>query len=114
MSVATAALTAPEVLDLLPIGICIIDEKFRILAWNRQLQDWTGLHSEDVLETTLDQHFPSILQDRFRLRLLQVFTSRTPAVFTAALHQQFLPVDVRNSNPPATDDSGNSNPAVTR
>ncbi len=100
MPVETTALPAIEVLDLLPVGVCIIDEEFRILAWNRQLQDWTELHSKDVLETNLAQHFPNILQDRFRLRLQQVFTSRTPVVFTAALHKQFLPVDVRNSNPP--------------
>ena len=49
----------------------------------------------------LDRRYPTLQAERFRGRLRQVFEAGSPAVFSAAIHKQFLPVPTRHG-PPGT------------
>jgi PAS domain S-box-containing protein len=35
--------------DLLPLGLCILDRQMIVCCWNRSLEQWTGIHREQIL-----------------------------------------------------------------
>jgi diguanylate cyclase (GGDEF)-like protein len=89
------------VLDLMPLGACILDRDLTVRAWNRVLVEWTGIPREEALGMDLEDRFPNLRADRFRGRLRQVFEEGVPAVFSSAIHRHFLPVAARHG-PPGT------------
>lgn len=85
-----------ELMDLLPIGVCIITENLAVCAWNDVLARWTGIERAEALEMNLGEKYPNLLEARYRERLQQVFSTGTPAVYTAAFHKHFLPVELHH------------------
>jgi PAS domain-containing protein len=83
------------ILDLLPMGACIIDRELRVCAWNLTLVEWTGISREGILEKRLTEYFPRLATWCFRDRLAQVFEQGTPAIFSAAFHKYFIAVEVK-------------------
>ena len=45
-------------LDLLPVGVCVIDDQFRIWAWNQRLQEWTGIAPQVAIGAMPRTAFP--------------------------------------------------------
>jgi PAS domain-containing protein len=84
-----------DLLDLLPVGVCIIDRELNVSAWNATLAVWTGISREAALGMNLPKRFPHLAGWCFRDRLAQVFTAGTPTIFSAAFHKYFLPVPPR-------------------
>ena len=37
-------------LDLLPLGLCVVDRQFTVRCWNRTLEEWTGIRREEILD----------------------------------------------------------------
>ncbi|MCA9239642.1 MAG: PAS domain-containing protein, partial [Planctomycetales bacterium] len=81
-----------EVLDLVPLGVCIFDEELRVTYWNRTLENWTGLLSPEILGVKLSQRYPHLSSPRFLSRLKQVVDTQSPVILSAALHKHFIPV----------------------
>ena len=92
----TLDLDAASVLDMLPVGACVLSEELVVIQWNQKLEEWTGLSREDVLGSVLSDHFPNLREPRYFGRLQQVFSLGMPARYSAALHKHFLPVPVRH------------------
>lgn len=40
-----------EVIDLLPLGACVISPELEIFAWNGLVEDWTGIPRDKALRT---------------------------------------------------------------
>jgi transcriptional regulator with PAS, ATPase and Fis domain len=80
-----------ELLDLLPLGICVINRNGSVCAWNATLADWTGIPQQEATGMNLAERFPHLSSWCYRDRLAQVFTSGTPAIFSAAFHRIFIP-----------------------
>lgn len=85
-----------SILDLLPMGACVIDRDLRVHAWNATLHDWTGLSREAMIGKPLTEPFPRLANWCFHDRLLQVFDLGTPAIFSAAFHKYFIAVEVHS------------------
>ena len=83
-----------EVLDLLPLGICVFDRDLTVHSWNRMLVDWTGISASDIVGKRLHHLYPRLDSPRFRRRLQQVFETRIPAILSPALHKYFIPVQL--------------------
>ncbi len=77
-------------LDLLPVGMCVLDNDLRVYAWNETLERWTGLARRDMLLSDLGLRFPRLRLPQYLLRLRTVLDCGTPAVFSAALHRHLL------------------------
>ena len=76
------------VLDLFPLGACVLDRDLRVRAWNRMLVDWTGIAREQAIGMDLSAaRFPNLQADRFRSRLRQVFEEGVPVVYSSAIHR---------------------------
>ena len=81
-----------ELLDTLPIGVCIIDDQSRILVWNDLLVKWTALAEHEVVGVKLATLYPELASTMFLERLANLFKDGIPIVFSAAVHRYFLPI----------------------
>lgn len=80
-----------ELLDLVPIGNCIIKSDYTVLFWNYCLEQWTKIHRETILGTALDRHFPHLKKSSFVERLKPIFQGGPPIIFSAQLHEYMIP-----------------------
>lgn len=80
------------VLDMVPIGLFVLDPDLVIRFWNRRLESWTGLSREEVVGHHLENYYPHLLELRCAGRLADVFHQGTPTVFSSQLHPHLLPV----------------------
>ena len=81
-------------LDLLPLGIIILKSDMTVLHWNRCLEDWSGIKSEQICSTILTDFYHHLNQAKYLSRLESVFATGHPVVFSAQLHKHFIPIEV--------------------
>src|SRR5262245_13994682 len=86
------------VLDLLPMGACVVERDLSIIHWNQTLVDWTGLSRLTAIGSNLGVLAPNLLTRKYHVRLMEVFDSGTPAVFSSAIHKRFLPAPSRHGS----------------
>ena len=82
-----------EPLDLVPIGIFILDPDCKVIFWNQCLADWSGVAAEDVLGRDIRKLYPHLDSPAFTSRLDQVFQLGAPVVFSSQLHDYVIPVE---------------------
>ena len=85
-------------LDILPMGACVITSDLTIVHWNQTLADWTGLPREMAIGSNLGEHAPDLRSPKFLQRVMDVFDLGTPALFSSAIHKRFLPVYSRHGS----------------
>ena len=71
-------------LDALPMGVCVLTEDYKIVSWNRTLEQWMHIDRDEAVGTSLLSHLPSLANKRYASRIKQVFTDGAPAVFSPA------------------------------
>lgn len=77
--------------DLLPVGVCLFDANYVVLAWNTCLENWTHRERETVVGTRLTEVYPNLAQRRYAARIEPVFHGGPPVVFSSRLHTALLP-----------------------
>ncbi len=85
------AALAAEQLDLLPIGICVVDDKLNLLSWNQTLAQWTGISPETAIGSDLLVLYPHLESARFLQRIRSVFECGQPILFAPSAVSPFLP-----------------------
>ncbi|MBN2419378.1 MAG: response regulator, partial [Deltaproteobacteria bacterium] len=80
-----------RLLDKVPFGICILDDKYRVLSWNQTLVDWTGIKKKEILGKPIINMFPHLKEDRYLKRLEAVYKEGPPVIFSPQLHPHFIP-----------------------
>ena len=88
-----------NVLDRVPIGLCVIARDFTVLFWNRTLEQWTKLLKQEIIGTNLKTHFPQLEEPKYQTRLKQVFNNGLPTVFSPQLHQSLISSNLPNGKP---------------
>jgi PAS domain S-box-containing protein len=88
-----------NVLDRVPIGLCVIARDFTVLFWNRTLEQWTKLLKKEIIGTNLKTHFPQLEEPKYQTRLKQVFNNGLPTVFSPQLHQSLISSNLPNGKP---------------
>ncbi len=83
-----------EWIDWLSCGALIVDDRYNICGWNRILEKWTGISSDQAKKTNLLQAYPHLKTPQFFSRLQQVFSEGNPAVYSEGFHKHFLPIDI--------------------
>ena len=79
-----------DLFDLTPVGICIINMYYEVLFWNSQLEEWTSLPRENIVNKNLLDFFPHFNTQFYKIRIDSVFDGGTPVVFTAHLHKKLF------------------------
>ncbi len=87
-----------ELLDQLPLGLCVFDADLRVLAWNKTLEGWTGIARDELLHSNLGLRFPKLRQPGYFHRLEEALHHGVPVLFSAGLHRHVLDIPGRNGS----------------
>lgn len=80
--------------DPLPIGVLVLDDAFRIRAWNRWLTEHTGIPDSRAISQRLEDLFPGFRNPRFQMAVEQVMRHAGPQILSQALHRYLIPIDL--------------------
>ncbi len=75
-----------NVLEYLPVGVCIIDSDYMAHFWNSCIEQWTGKEQDEIIRTDLRSHFSRINKTAFQERLKNIFTGSPPMVFSPQIN----------------------------
>ena len=81
LNMAAVELTLGALLDLLPMGACVIGRDLVVAQWNRTIADWMGLPDYKVIGSNLAVLAPELLTPRFHARIMDVFDLGAPRSF---------------------------------
>lgn len=99
------------VLDNVPVGTYVTNPDYRILFWNRCMEDWTGIPRHDIVDTDLGQHFPHFRQSRYYDRIVGLFEGGPPTIFSSQLHKNLLGLFLPDGRPRVHDITATAMPA---
>ncbi|ABG53222.1 PAS/PAC sensor signal transduction histidine kinase [Trichodesmium erythraeum IMS101] len=84
------ATTQCNLIDHVPVGLCLLREDFVVLYWNRCLENWTKIFRDDIIGKNLLDFFPHLKQPKYISRFQQVFFGGFPAIFSPQLHPSLI------------------------
>lgn len=79
-----------EMLEGVPFGVCVIDENFNVLFWNRTISGWSGVENDNIIGKNLLDRYPGLKKKRYYNRLKDVMRGGPPAIFSPQLHPHFF------------------------
>lgn len=77
--------------DHIPTGVFILSKDFRIIFWNRCMEEWTLLNRATLLNSGIFEHFPHLAPPKYRNRIAAIFSGGAPTVFSSQLHKHIIP-----------------------
>ena len=80
-----------NLLDRMPVGVCLLREDFVVLFWNSCLEEWTKITRSQILKTDITTYFPHLNQPKYSVRLKQIFTGGPPTIFSSQIHKYIIP-----------------------
>lgn len=80
-----------HILDFVPSGCCVVVDEGIVEFWNRTLEHWTGLPTQEMVGKSLFQVFPGLAEPRYRDRILAALRQGVPTLFSSALNPSFFP-----------------------
>jgi two-component system, cell cycle sensor histidine kinase and response regulator CckA len=86
-----------QLLDHIPLGVCLIKNDFTLLFWNRYLENYTGITKKNIIGTDLLEVFPNLNSPKYISRLQNIFLGGPPVIFSSQLHKYFFPVKNENN-----------------
>lgn len=86
-------ITIPDfsILDLMPEGVCVLQENFAVHFWNRIMEEWTGISRNEILGKDIFMYFPHLNHPKYVDSLKQVFSESSPAIFSSKLYKCVIP-----------------------
>jgi signal transduction histidine kinase/AmiR/NasT family two-component response regulator len=73
-------------LDLLPLGLCVVDRQFTVRCWNRTLEEWTGIPREEILDLPGGEGLRHLASFPLRDRIETVFRGEEEGARLCPLH----------------------------
>lgn len=86
-----AAAVQFSILDQVPVGLCVLRRDYRVLYWNRCLEDWTGIPRSGILGGNIIEHFPHLGAAKYSGRFQSIFEGGPPTIFSSQLHNYLIP-----------------------
>ncbi|MGR3176492.1 MAG: PAS domain-containing hybrid sensor histidine kinase/response regulator [Candidatus Anammoxibacter sp.] len=81
-------------LDSNPIGQFVINKEFKVIFWNKCIENWTGINRKQIVNTDLLQYYPHLKSATYTNRIKKVFKNTMPAVFSSLIHEHFIPFTI--------------------
>lgn len=72
--------------DYVTVGVCIVDEAFTVMWWNRRMEEWTGKKRDNVIGMPLGRLFPHFNEDKYKSRISGLFKGGPPVILSSQLH----------------------------
>jgi PAS domain S-box-containing protein len=80
------------ILDYMPVGAFVLDQRLRVIFWNSRMEEWTGIARAEIIGEVLTGRYPNLLDAAYAKRLQAVFEHAVPIIWSSHLHQSLLPV----------------------
>jgi len=90
------ATTQFNLVDRVPLGLCLVRQDFVVLFWNLCLENWTKISRDEIIGQNLLDFFPHLKQPKYQSRFHQVFSGGFPAIFSPQLHAPLIPCFLPN------------------
>lgn len=87
-----------SLLDYIPIGICILQEDFKVIFWNKCLENWTKISRQEILNQKIETFFPHLIKPKYYSRIQQVLKGAPATIFSSQLHKHLFPSALPNNN----------------
>lgn len=65
-----------DLLDFVSLGICVLHADYRVLFWNRCLEQWTNISKFQIVGQTIDAFFPVFCQPDYQTLLQLIFSGQ--------------------------------------
>jgi len=88
-----------EILQYVPFGMFVLDREYRLVFWNRRMEEWTALAAAAIVGTDISAVSPAFEGNDYRSLLSSVFSGGAPVVFSAQLHPGLFPVKLPDGRP---------------
>ncbi|MBN2734952.1 MAG: PAS domain-containing sensor histidine kinase [Methanomicrobiaceae archaeon] len=88
-----------KITELFPVGVCVIDSDYRIIFWNRLLEDWSGKRLKEIQFRSLFELYPHLSEIMYSQRIADVLKGGPPAIFTSQLHNSVIPLLLASGEP---------------
>lgn len=85
-----------DLLDQIPLGICVLQADYGVIFWNRCLEDWTKIARDRILGRSIGEFFPHLCQPLYVNRLNPIFQGGPPTIFSSQLHKHLIPAALAN------------------
>jgi diguanylate cyclase (GGDEF)-like protein/PAS domain S-box-containing protein len=85
--------------DRIPVGICVLKPDFKVIFWNRCLENWTKISSQDIFNQDIGQFYPHLKTPKYANPLQQIFAGGLPTIFSSQLHKSVIPAFFSNGEP---------------
>jgi PAS domain S-box-containing protein len=79
------------VLDYALTGMCVLQQDYTVLFWNRQLEEWTTRSKDQVIGAPITQVSAALGEPRYQVRLKEIFNGGPPVIFSSQLHKHLFP-----------------------
>ncbi len=79
-----------NLLDSIPIGICIVDKEYNVLFWNNAVSEWTDITGKDIQGKKLYDFFPHFKEPRYIMRLENIFEGGPPVILSSQFHRELF------------------------
>lgn len=66
-----------SLLDIVPVGACVLDSDRRVLFWNRCLEQWTNIAKAQILGQPIGSYFPVFDQADYQALFQLIFSQQT-------------------------------------
>lgn len=80
-----------QILDVMPVGIVVLDRSYQIQQWNRWMEMHSGLDEENVLGTSVFNHYQSLNRPSFLRACKSVFAFGNVVYLSQKLHKYIFP-----------------------
>ena len=79
-----------DVLTLIPTGICVIDADYKILFWNKSMEEFTNIRKKDIIKDSLLERFPIFSDPIYKDRIDLVLQDGLPSVFSSQIRDNYF------------------------
>jgi len=86
-----------EILDILNMGIVVLDRSFKVQEWNRWMTFHSRMERKDILDQNLFHFFPDLNNPSFLRTCKSVFTFGTIIYLSQKIHSHLFPFKVLGS-----------------
>lgn len=75
-----------QIFETINTGLVVLDQDLSVIAWNRWMQQHSGITEKEIVGRQLLEFYPNISEPKYKRFIKSVFTFGTYAYFSQKLH----------------------------
>jgi diguanylate cyclase (GGDEF)-like protein len=87
-----------QIVDIINIGIVIIDSTYRVLEWNRWMEIQSGIKKENIINSSIFNHYPLLSSTSFTRGCKAVLKFGNIVFLSQKLHNYLFPFKTMGSH----------------